>query len=167
MTAPELAQLLDKQEITDRLAAYIRAADRIDLPALAAVFRPRAELDCGGIFTGQVEGFVGFVEDTHSAMAGHSRHLGSVAIRLDGDRATSEAYVRLWLRFPGQGEGVYRDVHSSGRYLDEWERHEGSWRIVRRRYLQDLEDSRTVTEGLVGGGGPRDRTDPSYRLLGD
>src|SRR5690606_25178232 len=117
---------------------YARAADRVDLPLLGSVFHPDAEMDYGAIYQGPAAGFVEFIGQVHPVMAGHAHHLGNILIRVDGDRAGSECYVRTWIRFPGAEEGQYRDLHSTGRYLDEWQRSDGTWQITRRRYFHEM-----------------------------
>ncbi|WP_211284649.1 hypothetical protein [Mycobacterium alsense] len=51
-----------------------------------------------------------------------------------------------------------------GRYLDEWSRREGQWRIDKRLALFDFDEVREVTE-MVRRDARRDRTDPSYAVL--
>ena len=52
-----------------------------------------------------------------------------------------------------------------GRYLDEWSRRDGQWRIDKRLTLFDFDEIREVTEMVRRDDGSRDRTDPSYTVL--
>jgi hypothetical protein len=51
-------------------------------------------------------------------------------VDVDGDRATSRAYVQARHQRAGDTAGPVFD--SSGEYIDRWERHPEGWRIVRR-----------------------------------
>jgi hypothetical protein len=52
-----------------------------------------------------------------------------------------------------------------GRYLDEWSRRDGQWRIDKRLTLFDFDEVREVTEMVRRDGPSRDHTDPSYAVL--
>jgi hypothetical protein len=101
-------------------------------------------------------------------MQAHSHQITNVLVEVDGSsgQARSEAYVTVCLRTkPGDG-GVSTDIVDRGRYLDRWSRDgSGAWRIAARRYVSDVQQT------LPAGRAPevtavRDRTDPSYELLG-
>ena len=51
-----------------------------------------------------------------------------------------------------------------GRYLDEWSRRDGHWRIDKRLTLFDFDEVREVSE-MVRRDISRDRSDPSYAVL--
>ena len=161
-----LAELSARQEITEALATYCRAMDRIDPDLARSVFHPDAIADYGAVFSGTGYEFADFIAAVHPGMEGHVHHLGSISIRVDGDRAGSESYVMARLRSRGE-DGALTDIISHGRYVDRWERRDGAWRISHRRYLHALDETRTVDEPLFPAGGARDRTDPVYDMLAD
>ncbi|MQY20950.1 nuclear transport factor 2 family protein [Nocardia macrotermitis] len=160
----QLAQLFAKQEITERLAAYCRAMDRIDLDLARSVFHPDAVLDYGAMFTGSTDEFAEFIGAVHPAFEGHVHHLGSIGINVHGDEAGSEAYVISRLR-SRMDDGTFSDFVSYGRYVDEWQRRQGIWRISRRHYLHVLDETRPITAPAFPAGGSRDRNDPVYGAL--
>lgn len=163
----DLEVLLAKQAITERLHDYARGVDRIDRPLMRSVFHDDAHLDYGEMYAGPRDGFVDFIDATHHAAVWHQHHVGNVRIAVDPEAgaAGSECYVQVWLRFP-RAEGGFRDVVTSGRYVDRWEHRSGEWRVVERRYLHGLDHTRHVDAAGYPPGGTRDDGDPSYAVLG-
>ena len=165
MAHQALQELLDKQAITERLFDYARGVDRIDHDLICSAFHPDARLDYGGMFTGTREAFADFIGLVHPAMETHSHHVSNIRITLDGERAGSEAYVLVLLRARGH-DGTVNETVNSGRYIDEWRRSGGEWRIAHRTYLHDMD--RTQPAGTSGfpTTGTRDTSDSSYAALG-
>lgn len=164
-TDDAVQDLLDKQAITEKLLDYCRAMDRIDLDLARSVFHPEAEADYGAMYTGTGYGFADFIGQVHPPMKAHSHHLSNVRITVDGDRAGSEAYVVVRMRTAGT-DGALTDLVSHGRYVDRWERRDGTWRIAHRHYLHTMDDSVPVNRPMFPTAGSRDREDPSYEVLG-
>jgi hypothetical protein len=165
-----LQKLLDNQEITEVLYRWARAADRQDLGLLATVYHPGAMED-HGIFAGTAESFVGWLErrwsDGH--LPGTNHVITNVRIDVSSDRAsaTVESYFCVHMSFHLAG-GVLDEL-LGGRYLDRFERRDGTWRITNRVCAYDWGRSEPETEdawfrrvpgkytwGAVG------RSDPSY-----
>ncbi len=159
-----LQELLDKQAVTERLHDYARGADRIDNALVRSVFHPDAEVDYGAMYTGTGYGFADFLDAVHPTLRTHTHHLSNISVRVDGDRAGSETYVLMTAQVPTEDGGL--ELVSTGRYVDEWERRDGAWRIIRRLYLHSADTTRPVTGDGFPTTGARDRTDPSYRVLG-
>ncbi len=164
MTDVGLQDLLDKQSITERLLDYARGVDRIDHELICSVFHEEAQLDYGAMFTGTREEFADFIGAVHPAMEAHGHHLSNVYITVDGDRAGSETYVlaRLRCRAP---DGSLNDTLTSGRYVDQWVRSAGQWRIVHRIYLHCMDSTQSTAAPGYPTTGQRDATDPSYAVL--
>ena len=160
-----LSELLAKQAITERLNDYCRAMDRMDDPLGYTVFHPDAPADYGEIFKGTGHEFVDWVHQSHAPMISTNHKISNVSIRIDGDRAGSETYVTMHGRIPGEGDTVM-EIHSIGRYLDKWEKRDGEWRISERRFLSNMDEVRPVAMSAYPTEGARDRSDPSYALLG-
>jgi hypothetical protein len=105
----------------------------------------------------------------------------NITIEVDGDRAGSEAYAfgTLWNTTP---EGTLVVLTAYGRYLDKWSRRNGAWAIDHRRFVYDLVYPSTPTVAADAARAPlarlasrrdpsmtaarRDRSDPSYEVLG-
>ena len=159
----DLERLLAKEEITERLLGYARGVDRLDLDLVRATFHPGAVADYGEMFQGTGDGFADFIGEVHPPMETHTHHLSNIAIVVDGDRAGSEAYVMVRTRTRGE-DGTAHEMVSHGRYVDEWERRDGEWRISRRRYLHSLDEMWVARTTMFPVGGARDETDPSYEV---
>lgn len=165
MTSDDLRQLLDKQAITERLLDYARGVDLIDAELIASVFHEDATLDYGAMFTGSGSEFADFIAAVHPAMETTSHHLSNTYVSVDGDRAGSETYVIMLGRMRSP-EGDLSDTFSRGRYLDQWERRDGQWRVSARQYLHSADDTRPVSSAGFPVLGSRDLADRSYAVLG-
>ena len=159
---PELQELIDKQAITDKIHDYARAMDRMDEELGKAVFHPDAVADYGAqMFQGTGDAFVEMCMKAHPMFHAHSHQFSNIRIWMDGpDKARSETYVDATLRRIGE-DGKPHDIRNLGRYVDNWEKRDGEWRIAKRQYLLDFDQS-GPNAGLFETTGKRDRTDPSY-----
>jgi hypothetical protein len=159
-----LQTAVDRQAITNLLYLYCRAMDRIDPELGYTIWHEDAEADYGeAIYRGTGRGFIDWVCETHRQMASHSHQITNIIIDLDGDRAGSESYVTVALRYMEGGRTM--QITGRGRYLDRWSRRQGRWGIDKRIYVQDFDDVREVSVSRIGGWGRRDRDDPSYAVL--
>jgi hypothetical protein len=161
-------ELLAKQCVTEGLYRYCRSLDRMDRSLYGTVFEPGAALDYGDYFHGTAEEFCDCVWTAHEAMQAHSHQITNVLADVDpaAGRAVSEAYVTVCLRTKPDSRGAVIDIVDRGRYVDRWVRStDGGWRIVARQYLSDIQEviDASASPPTVA---VRDRTDPSYELLG-
>ena len=77
-------------------------------------------------------------------------------------KATHEPPIDITMRCYVTGvHGTLHDIRNLGRYIDRWERRDGSWRIIHRRYVHDFDQTGPAT-GEFETMGKRDRSDPSY-----
>lgn len=165
MSESAIADLLAKQEIAERLNDYCRAMDRIDDTLGYSVFHPDAPVDYGAIFSGSGHGFIDWVHQAHAGMLATNHKISNISIRVDGESAASETYVTMHGLTRGEGDGLIQ-MSSIGRYLDHWEKRGGDWRISRRKYVNTMDEARPVGPLMYPTEGARDRSDPSYELLG-
>ncbi|MDX6741166.1 nuclear transport factor 2 family protein [Actinocorallia sp. A-T 12471] len=123
--------LLDKQEIHEVLARYLRAADRGDVAGLAACYLPGATEDHGGVFTGTADDYVASITQVLTHPKGRTMHcMTNVLIDLDGDTASVESYVVTFSAVrtaDGRGSSFV-----GARLLDRFERRDGRWGIAHR-----------------------------------
>jgi hypothetical protein len=163
--------LLDKQTITELIYRYCRAVDRIDPELGYTVFHADASVDYGDFYQGDGRGLIDRICAQHRSALCHSHQTSNITINVNGDKAGSETYVTMNLRSGGTGSGQgdqIRQISMWGRYLDEWSRRDGRWGIDRRIVVADFDEMRPASPmGTLNGVGRRDRTDPSYRILGD
>ena len=159
-----LDDLLAEAAIRDLQMRYCRGADRMDFDLMRSCFHLDAVTEFFG--TADVDGFIemgrnalpGFVKTTHNT--------GNQLIEVDGDRAWAEHYTVATHRLAADETGPERDFVTSVRYVDDLERRDGDWRIVRRVLVLDW--TRVDPVGEIGPEpavlrGRRDRDDPSYR----
>ncbi|WP_176599162.1 MULTISPECIES: nuclear transport factor 2 family protein [Sphingobium] len=156
--------LSDIQAITDILHRYCRSMDRIDRPMGYSIWSDDSFADYGEIFRGSGPEFIDWACDHHSTLVSTSHQICNPIIKLMGQRAASESYVTAGLL--GQADGGYVLSTARARYLDEWICQDGRWGIKRRRFMLDFVYTHGVDQ-LVIGPDSRNRSDPSYDLLGD
>lgn len=153
----------DRLAITDLLYRYCRAMDRIDSGLGYSVWHEDGVADYGPLFKGPGRGFVDWVCERHRPMVAHAHQLSNVLIETERDRAASESYVCITLRY--RMDGRLMELAVRGRYLDRWSRREGRWGIDKRWFVQDFDELREVAGINLEGWGRRDRLDPSYEVL--
>jgi hypothetical protein len=164
MSATDLRALLDRQAIADKLAAYCRAVDRLDVPLGHTVFHADAHADYGAsLYQGDGRGVIDFICHSHLSTTNHSHQICNSTVTLDGDVAGSETYFHSATRLEMDGKPV--QIRVWGRYLDTWSRRGGDWAIDKRLTMFDFDEVREVTRTLRGDEGARDRSDPSYAVL--
>ncbi|MBY0398961.1 nuclear transport factor 2 family protein [Myxococcota bacterium] len=120
-------RLGDEQAIRDVLARYWRGIDRRDPELVLGTYHPGA-YDEHGYYKGPVEGFVATLEPGVWAHFANTQHFaGNFQIDFtSADRARAESYaVAHHIR-------LGRDLVYGLRYVDDFERRGGEWRIARR-----------------------------------
>jgi hypothetical protein len=159
--APQLRELLDKQQITEALYAYCRAVDRLDHELGYSIWNEGAEVDYGeAIFIGPARGVIDHICEAHRHGLAHSHQVANILIAIDGDTARSEAYINSAMRM--MHEGQLLQVNTRGRYLDRWSRRNGRWGIDRRVFVADFDEVRPAVPGSIPPRLALDRSDPSY-----
>lgn len=138
--APRLQAAIDRSEISEVLARFARALDRLDENLLRSILHHDATLDFGpGVFQGIGGDYVHWVFGIlQSARASHHM-IGNIHIDLEGDVAYVETYFQNHLRIE---KPIGReDVFLGGRYLDRFERRPegtaGIWKIMHRKQIMD------------------------------
>jgi len=160
----ELREWLDRSQITEALYTYCRAVDRVDRELGYSIWNEGAQVDYGeAIFVGPARGVIDHICDSHLQGIAHSHQIANVIIRLDGDRAFSEAYVNSAMRMMHEGELL--QVNTRGRYLDRWSRRDGRWGIDRRVFVNDFDEVRRAVPGSIPPRLTLDRNDLSYALF--
>ncbi len=147
---PAVRELLDKQEIYEVLARYLRAADRGDADGIAACYLPGATEDHGGVFTGTAEEYVASITEVLTHPRGRTMHcMTNVLIDVDGDTASAESYVVTFsaVRTPdGRGSSFV-----GARLLDRMERRDGRWGIAHRSLLWEWSHDAPAAETWLFG----------------
>jgi hypothetical protein len=161
-----ILEIADRQAITDQLYRYCRSMDRRDIALGHSVFHEDSTADYGpGSYVGSGRGFIDHVTELHLGFDSHSHQITNVIINLDGDRASSEAYVTVALRFTEDGRPKLFRVWA--RYLDKWSKREGHWAIDDRLLIIDVDELRDLEPRSPEYRGARGPSDPSYAILGE
>ena len=159
-------ELADKQAITELIYTYCRAVDRLDVPLGHSIWHDDGYADYGAdYYQGPGQGVIDTICQHHLGLLSHSHQVSNILIALDGDNAGSESYVTGTMRMERDGALIQLGVW--GRYCDRWQKRGQRWGLLHRVVVFDHQEMREVT-AIPGHGlpGARDRTDPSYRVLG-
>ena len=134
--ADRLDVIESRQAIMELLYAYARANDRADEALMRSLFWPESTHKHGK-FEGKSSDFVGFAFKIVSGLKYACHHISNVSIEVRGDRAFSECYYFAQHRRDRKDGTGEEDQFFQGRYLDDLERRNGEWKIIRRRGLSD------------------------------
>jgi hypothetical protein len=118
--------------ILGQLARAARLLDRKAWADLTSVFAESITFDYGD--GSGVQSGLPAIRDNfrkHLDLCGATQHfLGSTIVTIDGDTATTEAYVQA--RHAGLGDLATDIFDTNGEYIDTWARDGETWRIVHR-----------------------------------
>ena len=172
---PFEARLEDRAAIQDCMARYARGVDRGDWSLVLSTYHPDA-YDSHGDYRGGMEGFAAWLDKRLSGVDNSMHLLGQCLIEFAGpDWAFVETYFvsrRLVPPSEAQRAGLPPDAAISrevaGRYVDQFERRQGQWRVLHRVVVAEA-SSQSVALGGVRSPkasltwGRRDREDPSWQ----
>ncbi|HEX7096302.1 MAG TPA: nuclear transport factor 2 family protein [Acidimicrobiales bacterium] len=164
-----LRELLDKQAIHEVVLRYCRGIDRCDREMVRDCYWPEA-IDEHGSFTGTRDEYVAWVFDRMlPRYAFTTHHVMNNLVEVDGDRARSETYgISTHRAAPGHDNP---DLETAFRYVDDFERRDGEWRIARRtctlEWTRVIEPESWFDASPRHRRGMRDRSDPVYWRWGE
>ena len=131
MDSHSLAQLLDERAISRALIGFARAMDDRDWATMAEILTEDAQGDFG---TGPLAGSAAIIDLIRGYLdnCGPTQHLlGNVIVDVDGDTATSRAYIRD-VHLNATADPSVR-FYTLGDYHDTWRRSgDGNWRLCER-----------------------------------
>jgi 3-phenylpropionate/cinnamic acid dioxygenase small subunit len=172
--------LIDRAEITDVLHRYAHSVDRRDYEGLRSCYHDDGS-DDHGAYRGDADGLVRWIAERHESIEESMHFLGNVLIALDGATAHVESYCVTYQRLrrdittmpagfewaTGADTADGSVTYSTGvRYVDDFERRAGTWRIRDRVVV--FEWKRAVLHDETSLLDPawalarRDRDDPFY-----
>lgn len=121
----------DRLAITDVIATYCDRLDAHDIDAVAELFTEDAVTDYGPGRGGEVVGRAAIRERIGRGQSAFERthhQVGHSTVEVDGEHARAVSAAFTWhQRFTGERELL------ALRYVDEFARVDGAWRIARRR----------------------------------
>ena len=138
--------LQDRMEIQDCLFRYVRGVDRRNWDLVRSAYHPDAYDDHGN-YKGPIPGFVQSVIDRHHTIEQSTHAISNVQIEFAGpDRALVETYFIVHQRHMPEGNQACApfmrgrhpsaeeavEVETVGRYVDQFTRRDGAWKIARR-----------------------------------
>lgn len=129
-----LDALIAKEALRDLATRYARAIDRRDQDLLRSVYHDDAIDDHGVVFCDSAALFIAQQPEIMAPFAITAHYLCNQSYRIDGDKADGELYFIAYHRTdaPGSSHSIV-----SGRYLDNYEKREGNWKITHRRLVWD------------------------------
>lgn len=175
-------RLADRAEITDVMYRWCRSVDRCDWNAMREVFHPEAH-DDHGIYKGNVEGMIAWLTERHRTISRSMHQVGNLLIEFaDADTALVETYLFAMQRYSTEGAqtraaitggadvgGESFDLFMTGRYVDQFKRRAGRWKILDRTVVFDNSTIFPVPANAPKLGdewavAKRDRSDPLWAL---
>jgi hypothetical protein len=162
-----LQYFIDKQEISELVHRYCRAADRHDHEAMLKLYHADALDDHGAFFKDLAMDFIDKLPEIQEPMEILHHNVTTQIIEIDGDYAEGEIYILAFHKAAGPEGSI--DVLIGGRYFDKYEKRQGQWKFSHRAVVADwvhVQDPSTVNlahpfvaGSHIGCPGP---TDPSY-----
>ena len=162
-----LDRLVSHQSILDLGYQYARGVDRGDAAMIAAAFHEDAVI-VSGVFNGLAHEFAQTISGIIDGASSRVMHtVTNHWVEINGDSAVGESYV---LAYQGLLGDEPKDALTGGRYIDQYERRAGSWKIAHRTFVLDWVTS-SPSKNLLDTGmfqemtqGQRGQQDPVYAL---
>ena len=135
MSSPDVQEMLDEYALRKLVHGYCRAVDRGDLDALRGLYHPDAEDSHGSFSSGSVEKFLRTLTESRPFVRSMQHHITTTNFAISGDIAEGEIYSIATHSFAaGDGE---TEVVVGGRYLDKYEKCDGTWKFTTRWIVTD------------------------------
>nr|WP_087572904.1 nuclear transport factor 2 family protein [Sphingomonas sp. CDS-1] len=163
--------LLDKEALRDLATRYSRAIDRRDPELLRSVYHDEAIDDHGVVFCDKATVFIDRQPEVMAQFELTAHYICNSSYRIDHDRADGELYFIAYHRTLGPDA---KQIIVSGRYLDNYEKRDGAWRISHRRLVWDSfvtldispDDMAQLAALGIAGGTANDRSYDALPLMG-
>jgi hypothetical protein len=160
--------LLAREEITDVVKALARGTDRLDRELMASCYHPDGT-DDHNVFRGTGTEFAQWVVDTLPHFQATMHFIGPPRIRNDLDVAKVDTYCVAHHVSKPDADGLQTDMVLGLRYVDRFERRDGTWLIAARvcafdwSYTVEFDPARGFHFESTWTLGARDRTDVTYQ----
>ncbi|MFC3608801.1 nuclear transport factor 2 family protein [Stutzerimonas tarimensis] len=164
-----LEQVEARQALQQLNARFSRAMDRMDRCLMVSLWCDDGEIDWGS-HKGSAKPFVIAATTADEALERSFHSVSNEYFEVDGTHAIGEVSVIIVSTLVEEGAKIDRLI--GGRYLDRYRQEDGHWKIAKRTFVHDwnmnLPSSANYEEGMFALflKGKRDKTDPSYQLLG-
>lgn len=168
----EVGRLPTNEDIANRLAIehvlnmHCRGVDRADAQTLKSAYWPEAQVAYGS-FNGSAHEFCELLPVGIQRYRATHHQLSNIIIEIKNTDAVVESYVTAYHHSP---EGAATEMTYFGRYVDQMQKRDSSWKILFRHVVMDwnqnLVESADLTgptfAGLAKSG--RKPDDPLYKL---
>ncbi|OBA75671.1 DUF4440 domain-containing protein [Mycobacterium sp. 1554424.7] len=131
----KLELMLARDELHQLVTAYCRAVDRADYDALRSLYHPDATDSHGSFSTGGVEQFITQLRAAEPYVRVSQHNVTTTNFVIEGDKGRGEIYCLVFHTFAGPEHDI--DVIIGGRYLDQYLKHDGSWKFSQRTIVAD------------------------------
>ncbi len=130
-----LQELLDRENIRDRLYQYCAGCDRADEALIRSAYWD--DIDTEQLtFRGDLEAFLPWCFAGVRSMDIIAHYICNVQIDLQGDKADVQS---SFISYNRTGEaGAMVGALGGGRYIDKFEKRGGIWKIAKRRIVIDI-----------------------------
>jgi hypothetical protein len=126
-----LERMADENDIRHVVYRYCRGIDRRQYDLVRSCYHPDAT-DEHGDFRGNLDQFIEMVQQGLPRYRSTNHFIGNLLIEVDGTTARSEAYTIAFHRLFPRGDKPARDYLVGLRYIDDFEKRSGEWRIAHR-----------------------------------
>jgi ketosteroid isomerase-like protein len=165
-----LQEMLDEFQLRKLVNSYCRAVDRGDIAQLRGLYHDDAEDDHGAFSTGTADDFISELAAARPYIRSMQHNVTTVNFAISGNTAEGEIYIVATHTFGAGDRDV--DVMLGGRYLDKYEKRDGTWKFIERKIVTDwahVNDPSTVDlSHPITRDTPRgtpDANDPSYQFF--
>lgn len=156
-----LKTLLDKQELAELTQRYCRGVDRGDEDLILSCYHPDGTDDHGVGPETPADFAIRVVAAMREARTWHHALAGQL-FEIDNDSAVGETY---YIFHSVKNDGT-QGMSCFGRYIDQFERRNGVWKILRRSVIVDWMGE--ISGDLISRGSfmlsRPDRNDPAYDI---
>ena len=142
--------MADKFECAELVAKLAKGIDRCDADMVRECFHADAT-DDHGMFKGTAEEFIAWVMPLLETMKRTQHVIGQSLVEVSGEKAASESYFVAHHTIATPDGDIF--MIAAGRYLDSFERRDGTWKISHRHAIYDWNSVNPSTDNW-------DRDDP-------
>ncbi|QIB51199.1 nuclear transport factor 2 family protein [Pseudomonas sp. OIL-1] len=167
---PALLEVEAKQALHQLNAQVARAFDRMDRCLMVSLWTEDAEVDWGK-HQGDAKAFVVESTSPDNTLERTFSSISNEYFEIDGNSARGEVYVINISTLIKDGKKEDRLI--GGRFLDQYRKEQGAWKIAKRSFVHDwnmnLPTTAVLDEGLFAQfrlRGERSQSDPVYALFG-
>jgi hypothetical protein len=167
---PVLQEMLDEHQLRKLVHGYCRAVDRGDLDVVKSLYHRDAQDTHGAFSGGSVEDFVGQLAAARPYLRSMQHNITTVNFVISGSTAEGEVYTIATHTLIAGDRDV--DVTVGGRYLDKYDKRDGSWKFVERAIVTDWarvdDPSPVMFDHPITSDTPRgrpDANDPSHQFF--